>query len=66
MEKPTTLRIEDFKKDIINTINNSNLPLFLLDYILKDLYNEIHLASQNQLSKDIREYTKSLKEASVE
>lgn len=51
MDKPLTLQIEETKKAIVNTINNSNLHLFVLDAILKDIYNELHILYKNRLLK---------------
>ena len=49
MEKPITLQIEQFKQDLVHLVNESGIPVFLLDYILKDFYNEIHMLNRNQL-----------------
>lgn len=58
-EKPITLKVEELKENIAILINESELPIFLLDYIIKDLYNEIHILSENQLLKDKQSYAKS-------
>lgn len=42
MKDINTIKAEELKKQIVDAINNSNLPIILLDYIVKDLYNEIH------------------------
>lgn len=63
-EKPITLKIEDLKQNIAATLNESGLPIFLLDYIIKDLYDEIHILSQNQIIKDKESYETSLKKES--
>lgn len=65
MEKPITLQIEEFKKNIATIVNDSNLPPFILDYIFKDLYSEIHMLNQNQLTKDMQEYEKASKESTT-
>ncbi len=61
MEKPITLQIEEVKKELIATINRSNLPAIILDYILKDIYHEIHLANQSQLVSDMQAYEEAVK-----
>ena len=33
MEKPITLQIEQFKQDLVHLVNESGIPVFLLDYI---------------------------------
>lgn len=61
MEKPITLQVDEFKKNIIDVINNSNLPAIILDFILKDVYTEIHSAYQVQFETDKKSYEESLK-----
>ena len=61
MEKPITLQIEEFKKTIAESIQSSNLPAFLLDYIFRDFYSEIHLLNQSQSEQDKISYEASLK-----
>ena len=61
MEKPVTIQIDELKKDLVGVVNNSNLPAFMLDFILKDIYTEIHSVCQLQLEKDTKDYNDSLK-----
>lgn len=60
MDKPLTLQIEEFRNTMINTINNSNMHLYIVDTVLKDLYSEVHLMYQNQTAKEIKEYQDSV------
>lgn len=61
MDKPITISIEEFKQQISDIINNSGLHPFILDSILKDVSNEIHLLYQNQVLRDKQTYEESLK-----
>lgn len=63
MNKPTTLLIEEFKKNISNLINESQLPAFILEYILKDVYTEISLLSKQIAQKEISEYQNNEEQA---
>lgn len=56
MDKPITLSIEDFKQELSKVINNSQLHIFIIDSILKDIYNEIHMIYQNQIERDKKMY----------
>ena len=58
--KPVTLAKEDFVESLLTLTNDSHLPLFIVEYILKDFLNEIHIASQQQLEADKTEYKKQL------
>lgn len=58
--KPVTLAKEDFMEGLLALTNDSHLPLFIVEYILKDFLNEIHIASRQQLEADKAEYQKQL------
>lgn len=60
MEKPIEIRTEELKKEFIDGINKSNIPTFILDLVLKDLYTEIHMAYENQLNIAKQSYEQSL------
>ena len=62
MEKPITLRINELKTNLVNTINEANLPPFLLEQILRELYGEVSTLATNQAKKEKDEYYKSLQE----
>ena len=64
MEKPITITIEEFKKQLTDAINNSGLHPFILDSIFKDFYNEIRVLYQNQALQDKQKYEEMLKEES--
>lgn len=54
--KPITLIREDFISNISKTINESQLPAFIVESVLKDFLNEVHIASQRQLEVDRAKY----------
>ena len=62
MEKTITLRINEIKTNLVTTINEANLPPFLLEPILKELYSEASTLATNQAKKEEDEYYKSLQE----
>lgn len=62
MDKPISVVLEELKQDIINSINNTNLPICIIEPIIKDLYNEIAVLSKQQLLKDKEKYEESQKE----
>lgn len=59
-EKPITLMREDFINDIVDLCNNSGLPFFMIEDIMKNLVREIHAAAQQQLEEDRKKYQKEL------
>lgn len=62
MNKPLNLRVEEAKEEIVQTINSTGLPPFLVEPIVKDIYNEIVILKQNELQRSRLEYDKGLKE----
>lgn len=61
-QKPISLIISDFKKNIIDTINNSGLPLSIVEFIMKDLYSEIHIAAEQQSMKEKEAWENAVKD----
>ena len=56
INKPTSLVKEEFTNELINLCNNSQLPLFVIEYILKDLIQEIHTLSKRQYEVEKQQY----------
>lgn len=59
-EKPITMVIEDTKNNLINVINQSGLHPFILDSIMKELHNEIHISYLKQAQMEAENYNKSV------
>lgn len=59
--KPATLLKEDFVQGLVDLCNNSGLPLFIVESILKDFIQDVHVASQKQLEADRVNYNKEMK-----
>ena len=60
--KPLTLMREDFVQNLVNLCNNSGLPFFMVESILKDFIADVHTASQKQLESDKDKYNQKLLE----
>ena len=60
MNKTSAMICEEFKQEMANLINGSNLPPFVIELVLKDYYNEIHSLVQRQYQIDRAQYEKSL------
>lgn len=59
--KPITLMREDFANQIVDLCNNSGLPYFCIESILKDIIQEVHQASIKQYESDKLRYENELK-----
>lgn len=60
VEKPITMVIEDTKNNLINVINQSGLHPFILDSIMKELHNEIHISYLKQAQIEAENYNKNI------
>lgn len=55
MEKPYTLQIMEFERKLIDIINESNMPAFVIEKVLDGIYNQI--VEQDQ--EEVRKYNQS-------
>lgn len=62
ISKPITVAREEFKQDILNLCENSGLPPFIVEDILKFFVEQVHIASIEQYKRDKEEYEKSIKQ----
>ena len=59
--------LNNFKSDIVNTINDSGLPVGIVYYIMKDLFIDIEnaykqtLINEKEIKQEIKEEEKSKK-----
>lgn len=65
VEKPITMVIEDTKNNLINVINQSGLHPFILDSIMKELHNEIHISYLKQAQIEAENYNKNISKKDV-
>lgn len=59
--KPVTMIIEETKNTIVNAVNNSQLPAFILETIIKDIYIEINQMAIQQANLEKQKYEEELK-----
>ena len=62
MEKPISLKMKDFKTDLVDLINHSGLPLFIIEPILKDILAVIQTRVEEDYQRDKALYEQSLTE----
>lgn len=56
IEKPLVLRKEDCYQTIVSVINDSNLPAFIIEPILKSLHDEIKKQMQEEYVATLNYY----------
>lgn len=57
--KTLAVAITELKEQIINSINESNIPLYLVKYVLKDIYDDVIPVADAQIEKEIDQYKAS-------
>lgn len=58
--KPISLIKEEFTTELIQLCNDSKLPLFVIEYILKDIIQEVHILTKQQYEADKQRYDQSI------
>lgn len=54
--KPVTILREEFINNLTDMVNNSDLPMFVLEPIFRDMHSKIKIAEQKQLENDKLKY----------
>lgn len=62
INKPMSMAKEDFAKTVVGAINNSELPLFVIESILKELLMEVTVAARQQAEAEKAQYEQMLKQ----
>lgn len=59
-QKPMTVAKEDFANNLTDLINNSGLPAFVIESVMKDMYFEVRDVAQKQYRQDNEQYQSAL------
>ena len=62
MDKPLVLKIQEFQEKVSEIISASELPIYILKYQIKDLYEEIKKLEYDYEQQEISKYQQALKE----
>lgn len=66
IQKPIMVQIQEFKNGISTLIQDSKLPIFIVEPIIKEFAQEANLALQQYSATQIKEYNKQLLESQKE
>ena len=66
IQKPIMVQIQEFKNGISTLIQDSKLPIFIIEPIIKEFAQEANLALQQYSNAQIKEYNKQLLESQKE
>lgn len=56
MDKPIMIKAEEFRENLIRSINNSKLHVMIVKYILDDISRIVDEEYRKALNKEIQEY----------
>lgn len=65
-QKPMSLLRKEFISNMVTLINESGLPLFVVEPILKDLYETVHNEAERLYQAEKTQYEALLKEKKKE
>ena len=66
IQKPIMVQIQEFKNGISTLIQDSKLPIFIVEPIIREFAQEANLALQQYRNSQIKEYNKQLAESQKE
>ena len=55
-EKPVSVVINEFKMNLAKCVSDASLPPYIIEPILKDMYEEVRTLSYQQYLQDQKEY----------
>ena len=54
--KPMSVARQEFIGNLINEVNNCQLPMFVVEYVLEDILNMVRTAAQRQYESKKAQY----------
>lgn len=63
--KPMSVARNEFIDGLADLINNSMLPPFVIEDVLKDTFNKISAISKQQLEQDMKKYHDAIKKSNT-
>lgn len=54
--KPLTVARYEFVQNLTSLVNNSMLPPFVIEDVLKDIQNKVSVMARQQLENDLKKY----------
>lgn len=62
IQVPISIMMENLKNSTIKAINTSNLPLYIVEMILRDILAEVADGARKQIEIDRQNYEQAIKE----
>lgn len=66
MNKPSSISYREFQTNLMNAINNSSLPAFVMIPLVQDTLRQLKQLEEQQYKIDVEEYNKSMSHQEIE
>lgn len=66
MEKPINIRVKEIEETMVNLINESNIPAFIMKNVIEKIYNQLVKLEQKELEISMSEWQKEVKKDGTE
>lgn len=66
VNKPMSVMRQEFVEQLVESVNNCGLPLFVVEPILQDVLNAVKAAAQEQYKTEKAQYEKQLAQQNEE
>ena len=60
MRKPLVIARNEFLQNLIQAANDSGLPFVIMEYVVRDFYDEVRKSASQQYENEKKEYDKLL------
>ena len=60
LTKPMSVARQELMEQLVDAINNCQLPLFVIEYVLQDMLNTVQTAAQEQNEREMAQYKQQL------
>ena len=60
LTKPMSVARQELMEQLVDDINNCQLPLFVIEYVLQDMLNTVRTAAQEQNEREMLQYKQQL------
>lgn len=60
--KPMSVARQEFINNLINEVNNCQLPMFVVEYVLEDVLDMVRAAAQRQYESEKTQYEQQFKD----
>lgn len=64
IEKPTIIKLKETEQQLIDIINNCEIPAFILKPLFEKLLNQLQLIEQQELENETKIYNEKLEKES--